>query len=237
MSDDELAQVAVLPPWLFVRNGARAHGLLLTREAKAALVARLRAGERAARDELICAFLRYCEALAYRYSAMYAGRVEYEDLFQIAALKIVETLDQALARYTDPCPYLVVAARREVVEHCLWRAYLVRIPETRDAQGRAVYKPLHLEPLEAAEEVEGPALPATSAAREHERLRSAVASLTGRYRQVIELRFGLAGNAPAPLEAISLAISAGRTKTMAGSYQRLALDKLRKYMSKEARDA
>lgn len=210
---------------VFVRTNARIHGILLSQVEREALASRVRTGDRQSREKMICAFLRYCEKLAYRYSEMFA-HVAYEDIFQEAIRVVMETMEQAIAKYDDPFPYIFLSVRREIIRYCLFDSHLIRIPETLE-NGKAKYEPYQCEELDPFTETLE-ALEDEQDTHMHHHLYEAIERLQGRYRQVIEMRFGLNGNPTTPLETISMTISGGKTKSMAGSYQKLALQKLRK---------
>ncbi len=180
---------------------------------------------------MICAFLRYCEKLAYRYSEMFA-HVAYEDIFQESVCIVMEIIDQALAKYDDPFPYIFLSVRREIMQYCLFKSHLIRVPETLEG-GKARYMPFQYEEIDLFTDTLE-TLEDKHDTDVHHKLYEAIERLQGRYRQVIELRFGLNGNPSTSLETISGIISQGKTKTMAGRYQKLALQKLRKALDEDS---
>jgi DNA-directed RNA polymerase specialized sigma subunit len=158
-------------------------------------------------------------------------RVEYEDLFQMAVLAVLRVMDQALEKYEDPYSYIFLAVQRELAEYCLWRSHLIRMPETRDEHGGALYEPYEMVDVDCAIEEAGPL---DEQDRDYATLYEAVEKLSGRYKTVIEMRFGLSGHAPTSLWNVSNAITDGKSKTAAGPYQSQALRKLHKYLEKGA---
>lgn len=224
----------VAPLSLAIRHTAREHGLLLSKQERIDLANAVRVKDAKAREKMILSFLRYCETKAYRYSQMYRHiphRVEYEDLFQMAVLTVLRVMDQALEKYEDPYSYIFLAVQRELVEYCLWRSHLIRMPETRDEHGGALYDPYEVVDLNDALELE---MQAGGQNQDYTTLYEAVEQLSGRFKTVIEMRFGLGGYAPTSLWDVSNAITDGKSKTAAGPYQSQALRKLHKYLEKGA---
>lgn len=234
MSNQVNLAVTVQQLHFFVRSSAREHGLILTQHEREALADMARDGHQHAREDLIRALYRFCEKRAYRYNEMFFCRAGsfYEDIYQEGVAAGVAALDQALGKYADPMPYLFRAAANEMVEFCVFRNHLIRIPETRKNES-AAHAPHQVKYLSAFTENELETLfpeeyrPVEQGTQMHQKLYAAVDRLRGRYKTVVEMRFGLNGQPVSSLETVSLHISGGKTKGMAGSYQSQALRKLR----------
>ncbi len=113
------------------RQDAMQQSMVISDEQKNALVHRARAGDEAAREEIILSFVRYCAALAARYTRTYAWaspRIEYLDLAQMGMLTVIQTLDRALQQ-EKPFLYLVVTVRNEISDYCLSHTSLITTPE------------------------------------------------------------------------------------------------------------
>lgn len=213
----------------FIRNSAISHYIALSKEEKLHLALLARAGDSQAREKIIFGILLYCEKLAYRYAQMYqhmSHRIEYADLFQMAILHALETLDQALATHADPFPYLVVSIRRELIEYCLYRAHLIRMPETRTKDGKPAHEPYSMESISEDDCLAEPRAEPYDA---YPSLYVALGKLRGRALETIKRHFGIDGPAES-LPVISRALTGGASSTMAGSYQRYALKILRREM-------
>jgi DNA-directed RNA polymerase sigma subunit (sigma70/sigma32) len=217
-----------------LHTNAPNQGICLSLAERIELAEQAHSGDREARERLILAFGRYCNSLACRYSQRYAHtsyRAEKDDLFQLAMLTVIEVLDQALEQHLDPFPYILVAVRRELVEHCLWRIHLIVPPQTRNRDGGARYQPYSMKRVEEVVEK------VSSAQQEqtYPALYRAIERLQGRYRLVIEMRFGLSGHAPTSLPMINQTLTQGKgTSWIASAYQVKALRKLRQLLCDES---
>lgn len=224
-------------------NDAIQHGLLCyDTEEKRALADRVRAGSALAREQLALNFLLYCEKLAYKYSQIYKGiypRIEYEEMAQIGMLAVLESMDQAVHKYDDPFPYIIVSVRRKMALYCRYQSGLIRIPETLDEGGRPIYPPYKMVSIGAfadAEDDEESILfsllndnSIKHLQQDYRQLYQAIEKLKGRTKEVICRRYGLLGYTPCSLPIISMIITNGRSKTMAGSYQAQGIKQLRKH--------
>lgn len=224
-------------------NNAIQHGLLCyDTEEKRALADRVRAGSALAREQLALNFLLYCEKLGYKYSQIYNGiypRIEHSDLAQIGMLTVLESMDQAVHKYDDPFPYIIVSVRRKMAQYCRYQSGLIRIPETLDEDGRPIYPPYKMVSIgafadgdEDEEKILFSPLNDDSirySQQDYRQLYQAIEKLKGRTKEVICRRFGLIGYARSSLPIISMIITGGRSKTLAGSYQAQALKQLRKH--------
>lgn len=194
------------------------------KEDKEKLATRVRGGDVCARERFVLSFMLYCEKLAYKYTVVFPW-IEKEDLAQIGMLTVLECMGQAMQKYDDPFPYIVVAVRHEIAQYCRFQSGLIRIPETRDKNGNYIHSPYCMEDIN--EELE---IVEESAQRDYSNLYQAIEKLKGRTKEVICRHYGLCGYAPESLPMISMVISSGTSKSMAGSYQAQALKQLRKHL-------
>lgn len=218
------------------RNTALQHGILLEREEKEKAVLDAKAGSKEARERLVLSLFRFCEDVAYQYTSKYQEdtRIEHADLAQIAVLTILECMDLALARCSNAkavYAYLAKAVYYEIAEHCAFRRGLIRIPETHTREGRAICSHYFVQEIDdyLQETLTGENRQQPEE-RDYTQLYQAIDRLKGRHRETIILRYGLYDHEPLPFECISLVITQGKSKSMAGNYHKWALEKLRKML-------
>jgi DNA-directed RNA polymerase specialized sigma subunit len=227
---------------VFVRNNACAHGYRPTQEEREKLGMQAKAGCPGSRESIVRALYRVAEKKAYRYSEMFmrSNGPCYEDIFQEGVLAGIASVDRALEKYTDPFPYLFRAMQGEMLEYCLYRNCLIRVPETHEqGSGRPKNRAYAITYLSAFTEQELDVLfpdtrqPSEYDTQMHQKLYAAVDRLRGRNKTVIEMRYGLNGQPVSTLSAVSLHISGGKSDNMASSYQSLAMRHLRNALIQE----
>jgi RNA polymerase sigma factor (sigma-70 family) len=165
----------------------------LSRADEASLVEQARNGDQAAKHRLIEDCLPYIIGIAKRYH-VYAEHEDLLDIVGAASLAVTATLDKALTLH-NPGSYLYGVAKREVRSYCFYHSRLIPIKDHRTpaAEVPTVVRldECHVNiPYQAADAQESDR--ASETKRMHrEQLCQALAHLTNRERQTIELHHGL----------------------------------------------
>ena len=170
----------------------------LSREEEADIVQKARAGDKAAREQLITNCLTYVEFIAKRYK-QYLWHDEYLDLIGIGSLAVVEHLDRALLK-DNPSGWLRSRGKYAIIHYCFTHANLIVRP---DHNSKPVYttsldQPCYYNTLADTKE------PVVVAERsDYSYLYEAVERLPKPYQDVLIKHYGLYDTQPESLYALS----------------------------------
>lgn len=185
----------------------------LTRSEEVALVCRARQGDQQAKDELIKSCLRYVSLIASRY-VCYVQHEEYLDLVSIGNLAVVECLEKALT-VANPVAYLYGVARLAIRSYCYKHSQLI----TQQRGKPFVWVDSLEAPIGNGKECLADRLCAQIPEPQQQSagfatLYEAISSLTPKQRYVILRHFGLDGDAPESIVALSQRLSTTNPKLM-----------------------
>ena len=200
----------------------------LTRSEEAALVGRARCGDKQAKDELIQSCLRYVAFVANTY-ACYLQHDGYLDLVSVGNVAIVECVEKALT-VDNPVAYLHGVAKIAVKAYCCKHAHLITQQRGKPfVWVDSLDAPLRNRQTSYADFLVAPEQTPQQEHADFTRLHQAINALTPRQRYVIVRYFGLDGDAPEPLAAISKRLSQTNPKvTIARNRYNLAIRSLRR---------
>jgi DNA-directed RNA polymerase sigma subunit (sigma70/sigma32) len=202
----------------------------LTRSQECELVRRARLGDRQAKDELIQSCLRYVTFIASRYTC-YVQHDDYLDLVSIGNMAIVECFEKALT-VANPVAYLHGAVKIAVRAYCYKHSHLITKQrgkplvwvDSLDAprgDSQACYADFLAAPTQQPE----------GKPTDFSRLYQAISTLTPKQRFVIMRYFGLDGDAPESIAAISRRLSTANPKvTVARNRYNMAIRNLRRQL-------
>jgi DNA-directed RNA polymerase sigma subunit (sigma70/sigma32) len=200
----------------------------LTRQEERELVQRARQGNQQAKETLLQSCLRYVASVAYRY-VCYLQHDEYLDLVSVGNLALVECLEKALT-VENPVAYLLGVAKLAVKAYCCKHSQLIT------HQWGQPY--MWIDSLDApvgngqgclAERLSAPTQEPQEEPADCDRLYRAIDALTPKQRYVILRHFGLDGDTPEPIAAISKRLSHVNPKqTIARNRYNTAISSLRR---------
>ncbi len=190
----------------------------LSRAEQAELVALARTGHQEAREQLLLNCLHWALLRAHQiYDERRPCHVDILDLAQVANLKMLETMDQALTA-RDPTAYLMTVAAQAIRVYCTYHAPLIQRPEWLSRRELADLEPA-LSPMRSLdapsgegdvspqEQLAAPPLELASEAQQHQyamfrfaRLYQAVKRLNRSQRAAVVRLYGLFGQ---PCETMS----------------------------------
>lgn len=185
---------------------------------------RLRAGMPG--GEIISEMQRYCAQLSIKYGNLNTWRVESVDLTQVGMIAVLESMEDAQAKYADPLPYLKVAARHAIIHHCLYDSHLIRVPRCHNTPNT----PHLFFALEHAADVQQPPQQQN---RDYQNLYQAIERLPRQQRRYVETRYGLNGNPETSLESVSLILTNGKSRLAGTSYARAAFKSLKRILAEQ----
>jgi DNA-directed RNA polymerase sigma subunit (sigma70/sigma32) len=200
----------------------------LTRSEESELVYRARNGNEQAKEALLQSCLRYVASIAYRYMC-YVQHDEYLDLVSVGNLAIVECLDKALT-IENPVAYLHGVAKLAVKAYCCKHSGLI----THQRGQHFVWIDSLDAPLGNSQGCYADLLAAPTQEPQKEpsdfnKLYQAITALTPKQRYVIMRYFGLDGDAPESIAAISKRLSQINPKvTIARNRYNMAIRRLRR---------
>ncbi len=200
----------------------------LTRSQEAELVCRAQQGDKQAKDELIQSCLRYVSLIASRY-VCYVQHEEYLDLVSIGNLAVVECLEKALT-VANPVAYLYGVARLAIKSYCYKHSQLIT-----QVRGKPM---VWVDSLEApignsqqclADRLSAPVPEAQQQPADFTALYEAISTLTAKQRYVVLRYFGLDGDAPESMAALSQRLcSTNANGMLARNRYNLAISSLRR---------
>jgi RNA polymerase sigma factor (sigma-70 family) len=200
----------------------------LTRSEETELVRRARSGDKQAKDELIQSCLRYVAFVASRYARL-LEHDDYLDIVSVGNMAIVECFEKAL-KVDNPVAYLYGVAKIAMKSYCFTHSQLI-------AQQRGkpfVWVDSLDAPLGNSKACYADFLAVTTSEAQRKqadftRLYEAINAITPKQRYVILRFFGLDGDAPEPLAAISRRLSTTNPKvTIACNRYNMAIRSLRR---------
>ncbi len=200
----------------------------LTRSEEAELVQRARQGDREAKDELVQSCLRYVSLIASRY-VCYVQHEEYLDLVSIGNLAVVECLEKALS-VANPAAYLYGVARLAIRSYCYNHSQLIT-----QVRGKPF---IWVDSLDApignsqqclADRLCAPVPEPQKQPGDFTPLYQAISTLTPKQREVVLRHFGLDGESPESIVALSQRLSTSKPNGMlARNRYNLAIRSLRR---------
>lgn len=200
----------------------------LTRSEERELVRRARSGDKQAKDELIQSCLRYVAFVASRYARL-LEHDDYLDVVSVGNMAIVECLEKAL-RVDNPVAYLYGVAKMAIKLYCFTHSQLITQQRGKPfVWVDSLDAPLGNSKSCYADFLAAPALEGQIKQSDFTRLYEAINAITPKQRYVILRFFGLDGDAPEPLAAISRRLSTTNPKvTIARNRYNMAIRSLRR---------
>ncbi len=202
----------------------------LTRSEESEFVNRARNGDTQAKAALIHSCLGYVASVAYRH-VCYMQHDDYLDLVSIGNLAIVECFEKALT-VDKPVAYLLGVAKLAVRAYCCKHSGLITHQrgqpyvwvDSLDAplgNGQGCLAEMLSTPTQEPQQEPG----------DFDTLYQAISGLTPKQRYVIQRYFGLDGDAPEPIAAISRRLSQVNPKvTIARNRYNTAIRSLRRML-------
>jgi DNA-directed RNA polymerase sigma subunit (sigma70/sigma32) len=193
------------------------------------VIERARCHDPQARDALITCGLRYVAYIAWYYRPYARKSDDYLDIVGVGNLALVENVDKALEK-PNPIAFLFVSAKWAMIHYCCYHASL--IPRRSKQQGAITCVSLD-QPGRS-----GPSLGETLACEEqstqpekdYAALYRAIHQLDDKDRYVVLRHYGLDGDGPEPLTAISKRLSDNPKHTIAHLRLMRALVKLHRFL-------
>ena len=200
----------------------------LTRSEEEELVCRARLGDRQAKEELLQSCLRYVASVAYRY-VCYLQHDDYLDLVSVGNVAIVECFEKALT-VENPVAYLHGVAKIAVKAYCFKHSGLITHQCGQPfMQVDSLDAPIGNSQGCLANRLTAPEQEPQREPADFAKLYRAISALTPKQRYVILRYFGLDGDAPEPLAAISRRLSTTNPKvTIARNRYNMAIRSLRR---------
>ncbi len=188
-----------------------------------ALAKQAGSGDEEAKELFVKQCLRFVIHDSYKYTQFIRNYDDRMDLISAANERVAEALDQALSK-REPTPYIRAAIRYALIEQSA-------------AYRKLVTQDISLEPLELNErfaaEMQRPA-PVEEEHPKMPRVREALNSLTDKQRYVVLRHFGLDGDAPESLYALSKRMSStGKDTHIADRRLKSAINRLQHLLEEE----
>jgi hypothetical protein len=214
---------------------------LLSHEREKELALRARAGDEAAKCELIESCMHYVAKVAETfYQTMPRGRDEYLDLVSVGHLALVERFDRAL-QTENPSAYLRGIAKQHIWAHCVYSSWLITLPERKNYIGQSpdvcslnahvgntdqIYQDIVAAQTDVVTE-----RPSEFFEALHRGIESA---LTPTEREIVVRYYGLYGSTAHTTHEISYALSGNPNSNFAAGLRLRAVAKLRAFLEEQA---
>ena len=206
----------------------------LTRSEESELVYRARNGDAQAKEALIQSCLGYVASVAYRYLC-YMQHDQYLDLVSVGNLALVECFEKALT-VEKPVAYLLGVAKLAVKAYCCKHSQLITHQRGQPYMWvDSLDAPLGNGQGCLAERLSAPTQEPQQEPADCDSLNKAIGALTPKQRYVVLRHFGLDGDPPEPIAAISRRLSQVNPKqTIARNRYNRAISRLRRKLLQSA---
>jgi len=205
----------------------------LSREEEADIVQKARAGDKAAREQVITNCLTYIEFIAKRYER-YLHHDDYLDLVSIGTLAVVENVNTALVK-DNPSGWLRSRGKYAILNYCITRAGLITRPDRSPPISTvSLDKPI-FENKTLVDVIKAEECPRNGERPDYTFLYQALEELPRAYREVISRHYGLYGYSPESLYELSRRMSKNVKGSIAYLTEYRALKRLRKHLSHQER--
>ncbi len=207
---------------------------ILSRGEEAEVVRRARLGDKKAKEELLQSCLRYVAFVTSRYTC-YLEHEEYLDLVSVGNLAIVERLDKALT-VENPVAYLHGVAKLAIRSYCYKYSQLItQVRRKPFVRVDSLEAPIGNGTQCLADRLSAPVSEPHQQPADFRALYEAISALTPKQRYVILRHFGLDGDAPESIVALSQRLSATKPNGMlARNRYNLAIRSLRRKLVQSA---